>query len=223
MKPLPIQKRALLKRAALLDAARLDFSEHGFDVATAKSIAHSAGVATGTFYQYFDDKNDMLRVLASNRMELLSQNVELYKISAIVNSNEFFEEEVSINASNIGRHFEQALSFIYQFHSQDPELHQVLEERRNNDPLLKAILVNGEQILLQRVLRFVQCFNLSKPEIVAANLFAMAEGLIHRHVFGDEQSDVSDVVEIGAQMLAAYFYRCADASQKFNVIPAQLS
>lgn len=212
MKPLPIQKRALLKRSALLDAARLDFSEHGFAVATAKSIAHRAGVATGTFYQYFDDKNDMLRVLASNRMELLSQNFELYEINAIVSSSEVFEEEVLTNAANIEQRFEHALSFIYQFHSQDPELHQVLEERRNNDPLLKAILANGEQILLQRVLRFVQCFNLNKPEIVAANLFAMAEGLIHRHVFSDEQSDVNDVVEIGAQMLAAYFYRCAEAS-----------
>ena len=211
MKPLPIQKRALLKRSALLDAARLDFSENGFETATAKSIAHRAGVAIGTFYQYFDDKNDILRVLASNRMVLLSQNVDLYKISAITDSEVVFEEGALNAGINIEKRFRQALSFIYQFHSQDPELHQVLEERRNNDPLLKAILVNGEQILLQRVLRFVQCFNLRKPEIVAANLFAMAEGLVHRHVFGDEQSNVNDVVGIGAQMLAAYFYRCAEA------------
>ncbi|MFT5138137.1 MAG: AcrR family transcriptional regulator [Arenicella sp.] len=210
MKPLPIQKRALLKRTALLNAARQDFSEYGFEITTAKSIAGRAGVAIGTFYQYFDDKNDILRVLASNRMELLSENVELYKISVIVDSGGVVEEGGLNNGFEIEARFRQALSFIYQFHCQDPELHQVLEERRNNDPLLKTILVNGEEILLQRVLRFVQCFNLSKPEIVAANLFAMAEGLVHRHVFGDDQSDVNDVVGIGAQMLAAYFYRCAD-------------
>ena len=215
MKPLPIQKRALLKRSALLDAARLDFSEHGFEIATAKSIAGRAGVAIGTFYQYFDDKNDILRVLAGNRMELLSQNIDLYKISIITGNEVVFDgsvftDEVFKDGSKIEELFRTALSFIYEFHRQDPELHQVLEERRNNDPLLKAILVNGEEILLERVSRFVQCFNLSKPEIVAANLFAMAEGLIHRHVFGDEELDVDEVVGIGAQMLSAYFYRCTE-------------
>ena len=212
MKPLPIQKRALLKRSALLDAARLDFSEYGFEIATAKSIAGRARVAIGTFYQYFDDKNDILRVLASNRMELLSQNVDLYKINAIAGSEVVFEDGIFNDGPKIEELFREALSSIYEFHSQDPELHQVLEERRNNDPLLKAILVNGEEILLQRVLRFVQCFNLSKPEIVAANLFAMAEGLVHRHVFGDEESGVDEVVGIGSQMLAAYFYRYAEAN-----------
>lgn len=221
MKPLPVQKRALLKRSALLDAARLDFSENGFELATAKSIASRAGVAIGTFYQYFDDKHDILRVLASNRMELISQNIELYKIDAITNDDDLLDAEVLTDQSyvhqvckddlKIEARFRQALSFIYKFHIQDPELHQVLEERRNNDLLLKAILVNGEDILLERILRFVQCFNLSKPEVVAANLFAMAEGLIHRHVFGDRQSNIDEVVEIGAQMLAAYFYRSAEA------------
>lgn len=217
MKPLPIQKRALLKRSALLDAARLDFSEHGFEIATAKSIASRAGVAIGTFYQYFDDKNDILRVLAGNRMELLSQNVDLYKVNAVTDNGVVFEEGVYMGNGlegdfKIEEIFIEALSFIYEFHSQDPELHQVLEERRNNDPLLKDILVDGEEILLERIVRFVQCFNLSKPRIVAINLFAMAEGLVHRHAFGDDETDVNEVVGIGAEMLASYFYRCAAAN-----------
>ncbi|MFT4629520.1 MAG: AcrR family transcriptional regulator [Arenicella sp.] len=77
--PIPIQKRTLLKRADLLEAVRKDFSEYGFEIAIAKSIAGRTRVAIGMFYQYFDDENDIFRVLASNRMELLSQNVELYK------------------------------------------------------------------------------------------------------------------------------------------------
>jgi AcrR family transcriptional regulator len=212
MKPLPTQKRALLKRSALLDAAQLDFSEHGFAVATAKSIATRASVAIGTFYQYFEDKNDILRVLAGNRMELLSQNIDLYKINVIAGNEVVFEDSVFAEGGKIEELFREALAFIYQFHSQSPELHQVLEERRNNDPLLETILVNGEEILLARVLRFVQCFNLPKPEIVAANLFAMAEGLVHRHVFGDEESSVEEVVAIGAQMLAAYFINVTEAN-----------
>jgi hypothetical protein len=63
----------------LLESARQGFSEYCFEIAIVKAVAGRAGDAIGMFYQYFDDENDIFQVLVSNRIELLSQNVELYK------------------------------------------------------------------------------------------------------------------------------------------------
>ena len=59
------QARAGATYRALLDAARDVFSEKGFDTTQTPDIAARAGVSTGTFYRYFDDKRqafvEMLR------------------------------------------------------------------------------------------------------------------------------------------------------------------
>jgi AcrR family transcriptional regulator len=192
MKTLPTQKRALEKRSALIQAAQQSFIEHGYENTTAKTIANRAAVATGTFYQYFDNKDDMLRVIALQRFDHLREHVNAPEASA---------QQESVEAI-----FARTLRLIYDFHEQDPELHQVLEQRRHCDPELAAILDEGEGVLQQRVLRFVRSFNLPSPEAVAFNLFAMSEGLVHRHVFGPQENTPKEqIIALGASMLASYF------------------
>ena len=202
MKALPTQERALIKRRALIDAAIEEFSNIGFEVATAKSIAALAGVATGTFYQYFENKNDILRVIARGRFDNLHQRIQLFDVKAVDRS------ELSI--LKIEARFLTTLRFVHEFHAQDPELHQVLEQRRALDIKLKKIMDDGEAVLRNRVLAFVNTFNIPDSELVANNLYAMAEGLVHRLVFHvsepDKASDdIQQALTIGAQMLASYF------------------
>ena len=52
----PKQKRADEKKKRLLDAALELFASKGYHGTSAKAIAASAGVATGSFYRYFRDK-----------------------------------------------------------------------------------------------------------------------------------------------------------------------
>ena len=196
MKPFPTQQRAVRKRSALLAAAINEFSSDGFEVATAKSIAARAGVATGTFYQYFDNKNDILCVIASERYGHLQKVVQ-------------FQEPRSLQTSSLGLDVEQiftnVLNFLYDFHTLAPQLHQVLEQRRNIDPELQKVMDAGEQVLRERVGRFVQLFDFDEPEAVAQNLFAMAEGLVHSVAFDGARTPVSKAIPLGAAMLAAYF------------------
>jgi AcrR family transcriptional regulator len=59
-------KRAQQKqenRAKLLDAARKVFADKGFEAATARDIVRETDLASGTFYNYFDDKADALRAV----------------------------------------------------------------------------------------------------------------------------------------------------------------
>ena len=197
MKTLPTQERALKKRQALINAAINEFSSIGFEAATAKSVAAEARVATGTFYQYFENKNDILRVIAESRFDGLNEKVKLLELKVV--------EEGEFDGPNVELQFLETLTFVHQFHARNPELHQVLEQRRALDSKLRVIMDEGEHVLRMRVLAFVNTFNIANSELVAANLFAMAEGLVHRLVFHSVEHEPEKSLKIGAQMLASYF------------------
>ena len=55
------QKRE--NRAKLVAAARKVFAEKGFAAATARDIVRETDLASGTFYNYFDDKEDAFRAV----------------------------------------------------------------------------------------------------------------------------------------------------------------
>src|SRR3954454_12887404 len=50
-------------RGAILDAARVVFSDLGYGAATVRDIVRATDLATGTFYNYFPDKESVLRAL----------------------------------------------------------------------------------------------------------------------------------------------------------------
>ncbi len=195
MKPLPTQQRAILKRESLLIAAEQEFGEKDYEQVTAKTIAARAGVATGTFYQYFDNKQQMLLMLAQQRFDLLH--------STLLEPN-LLPEEVSVEQAQTL--FTAVISFIYEFHQNSPQFHQVLEHRRCVDPELDQIIVQGESILIEHTCQFAAMMGHSdNSEAVGFCLFAMAEGIVHRHVFGNSKISKTEIINLGANMLAAFF------------------
>ncbi|MGF7124723.1 TetR/AcrR family transcriptional regulator [Rhodococcus sp. BE178] len=52
-------RQGLRTRGSLLRAARRVFSERGFHQARVADITAEAGVSVGTFYRYFEDKNEL--------------------------------------------------------------------------------------------------------------------------------------------------------------------
>src|SRR5947207_15561918 len=57
------EERKAENRAKLLAAARKVFGEKGLGAATARDIVRETDLATGTFYNYFRDKEDVFRAL----------------------------------------------------------------------------------------------------------------------------------------------------------------
>lgn len=198
MKAIPKQARAKQKRKALIKAAIDEFSAFGFEVATAKSIAATAGVATGTFYQYFENKNDILQIIAQERYSTLQEHIQWFEVASI-------EPTQVRSASNLESVFRRVLQSIYEFHKDSPELHQVLEQRKTMDETLMQIMEEGEQVLFAQISTFVRSFNVENAEIITNNLFAMGEGIVHRHVFERPDLNSEEVLSIGAKMLVSYF------------------
>src|SRR5256885_7848904 len=63
------EERKAQNRAKLLVAARKVFAEKGYGEATARDIVRKTDLATGTFYNYFDDKQDAFMALLDEMSE----------------------------------------------------------------------------------------------------------------------------------------------------------
>ena len=63
------EERKARNRAKLLLAAREVFAEKGYGEATARDIVRKTDLATGTFYNYFDDKQDAFMALLDEMSE----------------------------------------------------------------------------------------------------------------------------------------------------------
>ena len=63
------------KRERILDAAEKVFAERGFFAAKVADVAREAGVADGTIYLYFKNKDDLLVSLFEARMEVVNRTL----------------------------------------------------------------------------------------------------------------------------------------------------
>jgi AcrR family transcriptional regulator len=62
---MPKTARGIKTREKLLQAAEIEFGERGFHEAAVSGITYKAGVALGTFYTYFDSKEEIFTALVS--------------------------------------------------------------------------------------------------------------------------------------------------------------
>ena len=70
------QRRREETRSAILEAARVVFRTQGYHQASVADIVQQATVARGTFYLYFDNKQDVLHVLLERFLESIRAQVQ---------------------------------------------------------------------------------------------------------------------------------------------------
>jgi AcrR family transcriptional regulator len=68
----PRSRKGVQTRARLLEAAKQIFEEHGFLEARISDIAERAGLSHGSFYHYFDSKEQVFREVADEQEERLT-------------------------------------------------------------------------------------------------------------------------------------------------------
>jgi len=67
------------RRAQIIDAAFREFAAHGFEATRLDDVARRAGVAKGTIYLYFRDKEDLFRAMVRT---FLVPAIEGFRVSA---------------------------------------------------------------------------------------------------------------------------------------------
>jgi AcrR family transcriptional regulator len=69
-------------RGAILDAARDVFAELGYGASTVRDIVRRTELASGTFYNYFPDKEAVLRALVEDNAEAFRERVRAARTGA---------------------------------------------------------------------------------------------------------------------------------------------
>ena len=71
----PRTERGRRTLRAILDAAAVEFGEKGFHEGSISGITRRAGVALGSFYTYFDSKDEVFRALVRDMSEQVREHV----------------------------------------------------------------------------------------------------------------------------------------------------
>ncbi|MEB3050991.1 TetR/AcrR family transcriptional regulator [Mycolicibacter sp. MYC123] len=78
------------RRAAVLEAAEVEFSTHGYSHGSLNTIARRAKVAKGSLFQYFADKADLYAFVADNSASRVRTHMER-QIAELDSGRPFFE------------------------------------------------------------------------------------------------------------------------------------
>jgi AcrR family transcriptional regulator len=81
------ERNRIQNHQSILNAAKTCFSEKGYDQVTVRDIIRRTGLASGTFYNYFPDKQSIFSALIDNYMISLNANIqELHQKAKTVES-----------------------------------------------------------------------------------------------------------------------------------------
>jgi AcrR family transcriptional regulator len=108
--------RRTLRR--LLDAAAHEFAERGFHEASISGITTRAGTALGSFYTYFNSKDEIFQALVKD----MSEQVRLYASRSIVPDMTSLETEGAALAAFLG------------FAREHKEIYRIIDEAEFVDP-----------------------------------------------------------------------------------------
>jgi AcrR family transcriptional regulator len=64
------------KKNKIIESAKIEFARTDFDKTSIKNIVENAGIARGSFYQYFDDKEDLLEYIVKEHTNKINKKME---------------------------------------------------------------------------------------------------------------------------------------------------
>lgn len=108
--PRTARGRATLRK--LLDAAAIEFGERGFHEASISGITRRAGTALGSFYTYFDSKDEIFRALVQD----MSAQVGVHAAAAMQEAKTALDRERA------------ALQGFLEFAREHKEIYRIIDE-----------------------------------------------------------------------------------------------
>jgi TetR/AcrR family transcriptional repressor of mexJK operon len=199
----PGRPKDLVKRQAILDAAKALFLSKGYANTSMDAVATEAGVSKLTVYSHFNDKETLFSaaVMAKCEEQLPTLFFELPEGVAV--------ETVLLN---IARGFHQLINS-----DESLNLHRLIMALGSQDPKLSLIFFEaGPQRMLHGMERLLSkvnesgALNIDKPHNAAEHFFCLLKGAANfRLLFGcgeplDDEAAESHVREVVGLFMRAY-------------------
>jgi AcrR family transcriptional regulator len=141
-----IVKDADVRRDELLDTALALFLENGYDRTSVEQITSTVGVAKGTFYHYFNTKNDLLELLVERFTDDLFDHIDAALAAVDGSAIDRFQALVAASSqAKLGRR-EETLTLTRPLYSEE---NRILKARLRDGwalrtrPLIQSIIEQG--------------------------------------------------------------------------------
>lgn len=196
----PKQERAAETRQRILDAAAHVFAEHGYAAGTTNRIAERAGVSIGSLYQYFPNKDAVLRALMDAHVDagarLLGERLSGGLPQRLDDTLRLFVRATIDN------------------HRDNPRLHRVLFEEAPRAPAFLERIHELEQFSVDVAVQLLE----QHPGVRASRLNAQVvvatiDSLVHRLVTSEGDVDFQQVEDEIVALLTGYLGTAATAEQ----------
>jgi AcrR family transcriptional regulator len=173
----PVQKRGIVTKNKIIEAAEALFSETGYHKTNALEIAARAGVATGSFYGYFNNKKEVLIELIRNfYANALEKVLNAYKAQLNDNKTDNYRE-----GKNLVHFMIQAL---YDTHEINPALHREFIAMMLLDKEIEEINREEEQKVIKSMTSLLNTYRdhirVKDVEAAAVMLYRIGDEIIHR-------------------------------------------
>lgn len=178
----PKTKRGQARREQILRAAERVIGEKGYADTSISDITREAGTAQGTFYIYFNSKEDIFRELVT----------EMGHLTRTVVAGAIASAQGRLEAEKMG------LKAFLEFVTARPELYRIVEEARFVHPPAYEAYFSSFAKAYQRQLSVAAERGDIRPgdaEIRAWALMGMAKTLGERFVLWQSDSDLDHVVD----------------------------
>lgn len=76
------EQNKLANRSAILDAARKCFLKMGYDAVTIRDVVRDSGLAAGTFYNYFTDKDTLFKAVLEARINEVNASMHAVRMQS---------------------------------------------------------------------------------------------------------------------------------------------
>ncbi|UOQ94080.1 TetR family transcriptional regulator [Halobacillus shinanisalinarum] len=172
------------KYKQIIDAAVVVIAENGYHSSQVSKIAKKAGVADGTIYLYFKNKEDILISLFQDKMGQLIEKIELE-----TTSRQTAEEKL---LTLVQTHFEQLAADHHLAIVTQLELRQSNKELRYKiNEVLKGYMIVIDQILDEGIKEKIFRDNLNR-KLVRQLIFGMMDEAITNWVMKEQRYNIVD-------------------------------
>ncbi len=169
----PKQRRSIEKKKRIMEAAMTLFAQKGIHRTTSKEIAAAAGVAIGSFYSYFPDKQ-----------KLLADVLDIYLNDHF---DRIWRESPEWNAADAHRIIRHYMENLLGAYDAAPDFHRETHVLRYSDPEVKALYDRETKKELRQI---AEVLGAAKDGLVVRDLDAAAvvihsaaENLAHKIKF----------------------------------------
>lgn len=200
---IPVQKRSIETKEKILNAAWELSAEKGYFKITTHDLAQRAGVATGSFYGYFNNKKEVA-------IELIKRFYKEASEKALYNIHMDVGDEVSESLDNGKKLVRSLIRTLKEAHEINPMIHRdgqaliLLEEdvgeiNREEEKKIIEFLIH----LLQKYKQFIRVNNI---EAAATMLFWISTEMIHRIMNETEEVARERLFEELEDIICSYLF-----------------